>query len=120
MELPIILKRIERRLAELGWSEHFASNKAGHEDGIRNIRRAIANGRRGINSNTLKDIAKTIGVPIHELLAPAGAETPKPKTIEELRTERDRLFQELSDVQSQISVMEQAMPIKKPRKRASR
>lgn len=120
MELSTILARIDRRLAELGWSDHFASMKSGHQDAIRNIRRAIEAGRQGVSSKTLADLAKTLEIPLATLIAPNDEGKKKPPTVDELRQQREELLDQLTTIQTRIAAMEQAAAQPKHRRKKVR
>ena len=61
MELERILQRIESRLKVVGLSATKASKLAGKPDAIRNIRRAVKEGRRsGVTSTTLHALAPVL------------------------------------------------------------
>lgn len=60
MELSAVLKRIERRLKELGLSADAASRDAGKPDAVRNMRRAVKSGRKGVNTSTIAALAPVL------------------------------------------------------------
>jgi phage repressor protein C with HTH and peptisase S24 domain len=60
MNLPKVLQRIEHQLKVLEMSADKASKKAGKPDAIRNIRRAVKVGGRGVNVNTIEALAPVL------------------------------------------------------------
>lgn len=61
MELAGILRRIESRLKAVGLTATKASKLAGKPDSIRNIRRAVKEGRRsGVSTSTLQALAPVL------------------------------------------------------------
>jgi hypothetical protein len=75
MDLTAILRRIERRLKVVGLSESAASKRARKPDAIRNLRRAIADGRRsGITTTTLSALAPVLQTTAAWLLDGSGQE----------------------------------------------
>ena len=68
-ELKSILARIEARLRETGQSPTGASKAAGKPDAIRNIKRAIKEGKRsGVSTDTLSALADQLGTTLEWLL----------------------------------------------------
>lgn len=68
-ELKSILARIEARLSETGQSATGASKAAGKPDAIRNIQRAVKEGKRsGLSTDTLSALAKQLGTTLEWLL----------------------------------------------------
>ena len=68
-ELKTILARIEARLRETGQSPTGASKAAGKPDAIRNIQRAVKEGRRsGVSTDTLSALAEQLGTSLQWLL----------------------------------------------------
>lgn len=68
MDLPGVLRRIERRLKELDISADAASRKAGKRDAIRNMKRAVKDGRRGVNTDTIAALAPVLQTSVAALL----------------------------------------------------
>lgn len=60
MELAHVLGRIERSLKEVGLSADAASKLAGKPDAIRNMRRAVKDGRPGFNIATITALARVL------------------------------------------------------------
>lgn len=62
MELAGVLRRVERRLKELGISADAASKRAGKADAIRNLRRAVREGRKrkGVSTSTIDALASAL------------------------------------------------------------
>lgn len=60
MELSTVLKRIERRLKDLDLSADRASREAGKPDAIRNLRRAVKDGRQGVTTGTIAALAPVL------------------------------------------------------------
>lgn len=75
MELPAILDRIEARLKAVGVSADAASSAAKKPDAIRNMRRAVKSGRRGVNSETIAALAPVLLTTPSWLLEGAGEES---------------------------------------------
>ncbi len=75
MDLSGILARIEKRLHATGLSDNAASALAGKPDAIRNIRRAIAAGRKGVSTATIAALAPVLGTRASWLLSEDGPET---------------------------------------------
>lgn len=74
-DLKGILARIEKRLAATGLSAKAASKLAGAPDSIRNLHRAIAEGKRqGISTRTLTKLAGPLQTTAGWLLTGEGAE----------------------------------------------
>jgi hypothetical protein len=61
-DLAAILKRIDRRLKEIGKTANAASKEAGKPDAIRNLRRAVKGGagRQGIGTGTIEALAMAL------------------------------------------------------------
>ncbi|TDX65175.1 phage repressor protein C with HTH and peptisase S24 domain [Methylosinus sp. sav-2] len=75
MDLKAILRRIESRLKVVGLSESAASKRAGKTDAIRNLRRAINDGRRtGITTTTLAALAPVLKTTVAWLAEGVGRE----------------------------------------------
>jgi hypothetical protein len=72
MELADVLARIAGRLKAVGLSAHAASLAAGKPDAIRNLRRAVKNGRLGINIETLTALAPVLKTTAAWLLEGVG------------------------------------------------
>jgi hypothetical protein len=63
MQLDDILRRVESRLLELGLSAAKASRLAAHPEAIRNLKRAVKDGkRRGVSTATLSALAPVLKV----------------------------------------------------------
>lgn len=74
MNLKAILKRIEHRLKAEGLSADGASKEAKKPDAIRNMRRAIKEGRKGVNSDTIAALAPVLKTTSAWLLDGKGSE----------------------------------------------
>ncbi len=57
MNLPDIYKRVLERLKVVGLTAAAASKLAGKPDAIRNMKRAIAGGRLGVSTATIRELA---------------------------------------------------------------
>lgn len=75
--LADILARIDKRLDALGLAESSAAEKAGlSNSAIRNLRRAVKEGRNGgVSTKTLAALAKTLGTSVAWLSDGVGSET---------------------------------------------
>jgi hypothetical protein len=82
MKLSEVLQRIERRLTVLKISADKASAQAGKPDAIRNIRRAVKEGRAGVNATTVTALAPVLGTTSAWLLDAEGPETIQQDHIE--------------------------------------
>ena len=92
MDLPVILERIEERLRALGLSADKASRAAGKPDAIRNMQRAVKEGRTGVNTTTVAALATVLEVSPLELLGENGAHRDAYDTVlEDLRAKREEL-----------------------------
>lgn len=74
MNLAAILRRIERRLKLLKLSANAASKEAHKPDAIRNMRRAVKEGRNGVNMATLEALAPVLRTTLPWLLEEKGDE----------------------------------------------
>lgn len=74
MELEGILRRIEQRLSATGQTANAASKAARRPDAIRNLRRAIAKGRKGISTDTLSALAPVLKTSVAWLMEAEGPE----------------------------------------------
>jgi hypothetical protein len=74
MELKEILARIERRLKKVNLTPHAASKKAKKPDAVRNMRRAVDEGRTGVNVETIAALAPVLSTTIAWLLDASGPE----------------------------------------------
>lgn len=73
MKLPEILARIENRLSAVGLSASRASQKAGRPDAIRNMQRAIREGRQGsVTVETISALAPVLRTTTEWLLTGQG------------------------------------------------
>jgi len=61
MDLRAILARIEQKAEQAGMSLSAVAKAAGKPDAIQNIRRAIRDGRSGVNVTTLVALAEVLG-----------------------------------------------------------
>lgn len=78
MNLQHILTRIEKRLKAVKLSADGASIKAKRPDAIRNIRRAIKEGRRGVSTDTIAALALVLNTTPSWLLEGKGPEVAEP------------------------------------------
>lgn len=73
--LSDILARIEQRLTETGQSATAASKDAGKPDAIRNMKRAILDGRKsGVSTETLMALAKQLDTSVEWLMTGSNKE----------------------------------------------
>ena len=79
--LADILLRVERRLELLQLTAHAASARAGSPDAIRNLRRAVLEGRRGVSTATLTALAPVLQTTAAWLMDGQGAETAPAETM---------------------------------------
>lgn len=82
MNLQAILKRIEKRLKATGLTADGAAKAAGKPDAIRNMKRAIKAGRKGMNTDTIGALAPVLGTTSAWLIDAEG-----PETTGEMRSE---------------------------------
>jgi len=74
MNLKAILLRIERRLADLDLSASAASKAAGKPEAIRNLQRAVKDGKRqGISTSTLEALAPVLKTTVSWLMSGVDA-----------------------------------------------
>lgn len=78
MKLEDVYVRIRKRLRVMNLSADAASTKAGKPDAIRNIKRAIKEGRRGINSTTIDALADVLNTSSAWLINGTGPEVRTP------------------------------------------
>lgn len=74
MKLKEILARVERRLAKTGQTANGASRAAGKPDAIRNLRRAVKQGRDGMTTGTISVLAPVLKTSAAWLLEEQGQE----------------------------------------------
>jgi hypothetical protein len=79
MKLGQILQRIEQRLRTLKISADKVSRLAGKPDAIRNIRRAVKEGRAGVNATTIAALAPILQTSQAWLLSGEGPVNQQPK-----------------------------------------
>jgi hypothetical protein len=70
MNLTVLLRNIENRLTVLDISADAASRKAGRPDAIRNLRRAVREGKGGMTIQTLAALAKALETTQEDLTRP--------------------------------------------------
>lgn len=84
-ELKSILARIEARLRETGQSATGASKAAGKPDAIRNIQRAVKEGKRsGVSTDTLSALAKQLETTLEWLLVGENVNSENTVTANEI------------------------------------
>lgn len=77
MDLNGILERVERKLGERGLSASAASKAAGKPEAIRNLQRAVKDGKRqGITTATIAALAPVLGTTASWLME-GGEESPR-------------------------------------------
>jgi hypothetical protein len=81
MSLADVLTRVEKRLKVMQLSADAASTKAGKPDAIRNLKRAIKEGRRGVSSTTIAALAEVLQTSSAWLLEGTGPEVTKPVRV---------------------------------------
>lgn len=110
MDLPVILANINARLAELEKSPDAAAREAGAPDAIRNLRRAIKNGKGGITVRTLSKLAEVLETTPQELMAPR-----KPTALAiDAQQLRDFLIAQRNLIDQQIQQIEAAAAHQQP------
>jgi hypothetical protein len=121
MNLAAVLKRIEQRLQALSLSDNRASELAKKPDAIRNIRRALKQGRKGVNAGTLVALAPVLQVTPAWLMSGDNNEAfdhVERGDLETLRAKRLVLLRQLQHLDYSISILEQAYKPAKTRKKA--
>lgn len=87
MDLKGILERVERRLAAVNLTANAASELAGKPDAIRNLKRAVKDGGKGVNVGTISALAPVLETTTSWLLEATGDEGPanSPPPMQQLR-----------------------------------
>lgn len=77
-----VLKRVERRLEVVGLTPNAASKQAGAPDAIRNLQRAVKEGREGVSTATLEALAPILKTTSGYLIDGSGEEAaPDPVAV---------------------------------------
>lgn len=107
MKLAQILARIDVLRKAKGWSDNKLSEKAGKPDAIRNMRRAVKEGRRGVNAQTLAALEEALEV------APGSLQTDErdASDIQKLHAELDSLVKQRDRLNSRIEGMVHAISV---------
>jgi hypothetical protein len=80
--LQDVLRRVERRLQAVGLTPNAASKLAGAPDAIRNLRRAVEDGREGVSTATLEALAPVLKTTAGYLIDGSGDEAaPEPVAV---------------------------------------
>lgn len=107
-DLPTVLRRIEERLKALNLNAHKASKLAKVPDAIRNMQRAVREGRRGVNFKTVAALAPVLETTSAALMAPSEAIEPghDDDQLELLKQERARVLEHLAHIEYAIAFLE--------------
>lgn len=112
MELPVILRNIERLLEVHDLSAHKASRLAKHPDLIRNLRRKVRRGESGsLRADTLEALARVLHTTAQDLTRPdkAAPMAPVPGLRDILLAQRALIDDQLAQLDAAEFTAQKAM-----------